>query len=128
MHYYIFTLGCQMNISDSERIVKKLENEGYKSAPEQEADLIVVNACSVRQKAVDRIWGGIKKWQKQDKKIIITGCVLPSDRKKLSARGIEYRDFCDDEFFDLIPQTSSPISYVPIMTGCDNFCSYCAVP
>ena len=42
-----------MNISDSQRIATKLEDLGYKSAPEKEADLVVVNACSVRQHAVD---------------------------------------------------------------------------
>lgn len=86
--YYILTLGCQMNVSDSERIATKIESLGYKSAPEKDADLVIVNACSVRQRAVDRIWGGIKKWQKSDKKVIITGCVLPADRQKLNTRDV----------------------------------------
>ena len=117
-----------MNISDSERIATKLESLGYKSAPEKEADLVVVNACSVRQKAVDRIWGGIKKWQAQNKQVLLTGCVLPQDQKKFAQKGIDYKNFQDDNFFDINPKNPSFITYIPIMTGCDNFCSYCAVP
>ncbi len=131
-----------MNISDSQRIATKLEELGYKSAPEKEADLVVVNACSVRQHAVDRIWGGIKKWQKASKKILITGCVLKEDRKKLKERGIDFFEIKDldklenplyddramMDYFNIKPKISGNVAYIPIMTGCDNFCSYCAVP
>ena len=149
MTYYIFTLGCQMNISDSWRIATQLEKLGYQSAPKKEADLVVVNACSVRQKAVDRIWGGIKKWQKSGKKIIITGCVLKEDQKKFNQKGIDFIKISDLtkidhilrqnfntsqygsihlNYFHIKPKISGKIIYIPIMTGCDNFCSYCAVP
>jgi len=144
-----------MNVSDSQRIATKLERLRYKSASEQEADLVVVNACSVRQKAVDRIWGGIKKWQESGKRIIITGCVLPADQKKLKAKNIIFSNIRDLanlkkipkessnilqnigrpakdniclDYFDIKPKMNSKIVYIPIMTGCDNFCSYCAVP
>ena len=77
-----------MNKSDSERIGTVLENVGYKSASEiNEADLIVVNMCSVRQSAVDRIYGRIKNFaklraQNPRLKTILTGCILKSDLKK----------------------------------------------
>ena len=58
MKYQLITYGCQMNKSDSERIAAFLENRGYKPASkENEANLIVVNMCSVRQSAVDRVFG-----------------------------------------------------------------------
>jgi len=117
-----------MNISDSQRIATKLESLGYKSAPEKEADLVVINACSVRQHAVDRIWGGVKKWQKAGKKIQVTGCVLASDRKKLITKGVEFIETNNLINFSIEPKIRESIAYITIMTGCDNFCSYCAVP
>lgn len=133
-----------MNISDSQRIETKLKELGYGSAPEEEADLIVVNSCSVRQKGIDRIWGGIKKWKTKNKQILITGCVLESDRKKYKERGINFLHIDDlpkinsklsidnnktaRHYLEIVPVFSGKIAYIPIMTGCDNFCSYCAVP
>ena len=64
MQYRIITFGCQMNKSDSERIATVLEKIGYKPAPAiNGADLIVVNMCSVRQSAVDRVYGLTKKFK-----------------------------------------------------------------
>ncbi len=123
MKYIIKTYGCQMNESDSERIASFLKSKGYKSAPNMEgADLIVVNACSVRQTAIDRILGLKPKFKKLKSKKILTGCVLKSDKRKF------------EEFFDEVVsieefyKTSINSSLIPIMTGCNNFCSYCVVP
>jgi len=136
--YHIITFGCQMNTSDSERITTLLEKEGYKSAPEKEADLVLVNACSVRQHAVDRIWGGIKNWKKDNKKILITGCVLPTDRKKFKEHRVDFIETQDLpkefeknkllDYFEIEPKRDTKTAFVTIMTGCNNFCSYCAVP
>lgn len=126
--YFIFTLGCQMNVSDSQRIAVMLEKMGLKPTCEKDAQLIIVNACSVRQKAVDRIWGKVNQWQKAKKKIWLTGCVLPVDKKKFAQKGIGYLNFHDKDFLKIVPKKTSAIAYIPIMMGCDNFCSYCAVP
>ena len=117
-----------MNLSDSQRIATKLEEIGYKSAPEKEADLVVVNACSIRQHAVDRIWGGIKNWKKAGKKIIITGCVVKKDQKMLAEKDIEFIETKNFINFSIVPKMSGKTAFITIMTGCDNFCSYCAVP
>ena len=87
-----------MNKSDSERIASVLEEIGYKKASrENEANLIVVNMCSVRQSAVDRVYGLAKKFKelktqnsrqrrgspKATKlKTILTGCILKEDLKE----------------------------------------------
>jgi len=133
MKYFIATYGCQANKADSERIAWRLENMGYeKSNSENEADLIVINACSVRQSAIDRVYGKVKKFanlknQKSKIKIIVAGCLLEADREKLEHQVDEI--WHPDKYFNCTPIYSSKTSaFVPIMTGCNNFCSYCAVP
>lgn len=84
--YYIQTFGCQMNHNDSERISAFLNSLSFENVekPEQ-ADLLIVNTCSVRQSAEDRVFGMIKNWQKlRDKNpnliIAITGCMPGRDK------------------------------------------------
>ena len=82
MKYFIATYGCQANKADSERIARKLEDAGYiKTSRIEKSDLIVLNACAVRQAAMDRVYAKIS-WYR-NKKIILAGCVLPQDMKKL---------------------------------------------
>lgn len=188
MHYYIKTFGCQMNISDSERIASFLENSGYALATEiSGADLIIFNTCGVRQMAEDRVYGQVHNLKKANPKIkiVLTGCL--ANRKDVQRRLKNKVDlFCEIKDFiekisnlefrisnqvsisnDLIskrnddsslknsklnqnskfkiqnyPINQENIAYlsiqpkhsndfqasVPIMTGCNNFCSYCVVP
>jgi tRNA-2-methylthio-N6-dimethylallyladenosine synthase len=149
-----------MNKSDSERIASVLEEIGYEKSPnENEADLILINMCSVRQSAVDRVYGMAKKFAKLKTlnpklKTILTGCILKEDKKKFQKefdlvldiknlpnwpkilnrkknsliqpwRINEYRCF----YLKVKPKYSNNFSaFMPIMTGCNNFCSYCVVP
>lgn len=150
MKYCIITYGCQMNESDSEKIAARLEHQGHKPAKNEEAaDLIVLNCCSVRQAAMHRVYDKINKYSGK-KKIILAGCILPKDKKMLKEKiGAIWHP---DEYFEcspphtaslrgaplpagqrgnpeqLPPSPHSAPAYVPIMTGCNNFCSYCAVP
>jgi len=76
-----------MNKSDSERIQRVLNNMGFKwTANEEEASLIGIIACSVRQKSIDKVYSKIQKWNKwKNKKNLITfasGCILPADKEK----------------------------------------------
>lgn len=87
MKYHIVQLGCQMNISDGERVQKVLEEIGFTPTDNaEEANLIGVIACSVRQKGIDKVYNLISKWNKwKNKKNLLTfvsGCVLPSDKQK----------------------------------------------
>ena len=91
MRYHLVPLGCQMNQSDSERIRAVLESLGYRRTDvEEEADLLGVVACSVRQKAIDKVYTRIHKWNawKKERAIVtfVSGCILPADREKFVDR------------------------------------------
>lgn len=116
-----------MNKSDSEKIALILGKRGYKLASkESEAGLIVINVCSIRQSAVNRVYSQVDKYHGK-KKIILAGCVLAKDKNKLIDKVSEF--WQPDKYFECSPiyQNKSSV-FVPIMTGCNNFCSYCVVP
>ena len=145
-----------MNISDAERVASVLEKLKYKETSNiNEADLILITMCSVRQSAVDRIYGLIEKFKKlrlsnPKLKTILTGCILKKDRKKFAKNFYYVIDIKDIKnlsrllgnresstklrpeelnYLDIAPKYSSKFSAnVPIMTGCNNFCAYCVVP
>lgn len=154
MKYHITTFGCQMNKNDSERVAGLLESLGFvEASSEEEADFLLINTCSVRQMAEDRVVGLFKKWKefkkKNPKKVIaITGCLPGRDndgklKKKfpevdlffpiddliklpewLGQLGLNIKDYLSIE-----PKNSSPYkAFVSIQTGCNNFCAYCVVP
>ncbi|MDP2910595.1 MAG: radical SAM protein, partial [bacterium] len=149
MKYFLITFGCQMNTSDSEKIAEIFEKTGYKSASNiNEADLVLVNMCSVRQSAVNRVYGVIEKLKKlrttnHKLQTILTGCILKKDKRKFEKLFDLILDIKDlknwpKEFkknnikFSKTSNISARLpagtAYIPIMTGCNNFCSYCVVP
>lgn len=88
MKYHLITLGCQMNVSDSERVKTILEDKlGYQwTDDEQEAGLLGILACSVRQKAIDKVYSRIHAWNKQKNKrhliTFVSGCILAQDKER----------------------------------------------
>ncbi|MCA9912645.1 MAG: tRNA (N6-isopentenyl adenosine(37)-C2)-methylthiotransferase MiaB, partial [Anaerolineae bacterium] len=80
--YHIWTLGCQMNVSDSQRLASELERMGHQAALHpDEADIFVVNTCVVRQSAEDKAYGRLLelqalKQQQPDKVIGVMGCLV----------------------------------------------------
>ncbi len=140
MKYHIITYGCQMNESDSEKIASLLQQQGHKPVKsEADANLIVLNCCSVRQAAIHRVFAKVHEHFK-NKKVIVAGCILETDKEKIKDKVAEF--WHPDSYFECNPleiiNSPSPplklrggwgaLSYVPIMTGCNNFCSYCVVP
>ncbi len=90
MKAYIETFGCQMNENDSERIIYLLETSGYKRIYDMEdSDLIVLNTCTVREKAKNRLYGHIgnlKKLKEKNKNILICigGCAAQDLKEKIT--------------------------------------------
>jgi tRNA-2-methylthio-N6-dimethylallyladenosine synthase len=169
-NYHIQTLGCQMNYSDTERIETVLNKLGLNKVKKMDdADLIIFNTCSVRQKAEDRVYGqmnNISKLRKKRPGLVsgITGCMVKKTSTGLLAENdpsvekLKELDFSlriEDlpklpqileelwpkyelaeineanlkNYFKIYPAYSSTFqAFVPIGTGCDNFCTYCIVP
>lgn len=160
---FIDTLGCQMNKSDTERIVGMLSHFDYvRTENEYEADLFIVNTCAIRQLSVDKAysrlgyWGKIKRENKErDIKIAIAGCVSNLEKEQLLKKfpyldlvfgtrniyelpkllkEIEEKRLCALDDMPIVENDYSIIrdksvnAWLPIMEGCNNFCSYCVVP
>ena len=143
-----------MNKAESAHIASYLEAEGYTATNDpHDADIIVLNTCVVRQSAEDKIIGhlgylkGIKK-EYPDKKIILTGCFVKDSKDSIQEQ-FPHIDLafppgafqimedwignvCSSGIRkerDLLPaEYESPCAYLPIIQGCNNFCSYCIVP
>ncbi len=118
MKYWIATHGCQMNQSDSERIAAVLEKNGYQLAPAKErADLVIFNACSVRQSAIDRVCGQVNSLKEKltttdrpsAKKFVLTGCILEKDREKLAKNFDFILDIKDSEDWPRILKPKSRV-------------------
>ena len=142
--YHIWTIGCQMNKAESERLGSFFEQRGYRAtATTEEADVIVLNGCVVRQSAENRIINKLHalkslKMGRPSLTLALTGCLVNSDIEQLEKKfpHVDYFFKPGDypqwlekaEWTHALPQHPSPSVYVPIIQGCNNFCSYCIVP
>jgi len=119
MKYHLLTYGCQMNKNDSERITGMLLDFGYEASPQYEdADLIILNTCSVRQSAEDRVYGMMKNFVKLKGKnpnliVVVTGCMAGRDKDgKIKSRLPEVDIFLPTEDLvklpDILAQRLSP--------------------
>ena len=142
--YHIWTIGCQMNKAESERLGSHLEGIGHQAAANaEEADLIVLNSCVVRQSAENRVISKLKslkalKEANAGLTIAVTGCMVNSEATHLKARFPHVDWFFEaggqppfleaPDSEDILPRYPQPSTFVPIMQGCDNHCAYCIVP
>jgi tRNA-2-methylthio-N6-dimethylallyladenosine synthase len=148
----IRTFGCQMNVHDSDRMRRMILDAGYAEVHSyEEADLVILNTCYVRENAVDRVRGHLGELNRlrregRVKKVALTGCIGASDESaELQRRyGIDlvlgtHNTYDLAEFIGLptMQETYTPdlpgtegehAAFVTIMTGCNYQCSYCIVP
>jgi tRNA-2-methylthio-N6-dimethylallyladenosine synthase len=88
--FYLETFGCQMNVHDSEKVIGTLQQQGYtKVEIEEDADLILYNTCSIRDKAEQKVFNRLndyKKLYKQGKRFGVLGCVAQQEGEKIFER------------------------------------------
>jgi tRNA-2-methylthio-N6-dimethylallyladenosine synthase len=164
---HIITMGCQMNVYDSEKMETLLAPMHYRPTEDLEkADLVLVNTCSVRKKAEDKVYSLLGRLARVKSKkphliIAVGGCVGQQEGYALLKRAphvdIVFGTFALRRLPDLVrqvtklrrhvvdvdetghpdeptyvkpsvPQGGRASAFVTIMTGCDNFCTYCVVP
>ena len=157
--YFIKTFGCQMNVYDSWRIAAMLDARGMTPTKNvSDADIIILNTCSVREKATNKVFselGRIRDAKKTDALFGIIGCVARETGANAFHRIPELNfvlgpqsyhklpEIIDDpdtkllnidltgleKFDELPPMTTAPtVSYIPIQEGCNHCCTYCIVP
>ncbi len=160
---YLETYGCQMNVSDSERVATALGRDGYEmTADELSADVILLNTCSVREKAEHKLYSRVGRIRHVDRPkpvIGVMGCVAQLEGETLFNK-IEGVDFVlgtravgrvadiigrvydgEEGIVDLgerevdydwtVADThrhSPYVAFLPIIEGCNKFCTYCIVP
>jgi len=88
--YRVKSFGCQMNVYDGERMAELLADRGLSPAPEgQEADLVVLNTCHIREKAAEKVYSDIGRLRKEDGTrplIAVAGCVAQAEGEEIMAR------------------------------------------
>ncbi|HWX93326.1 MAG TPA: tRNA (N6-isopentenyl adenosine(37)-C2)-methylthiotransferase MiaB [Terriglobales bacterium] len=106
--FYLETFGCQMNVHDSEKVIGTLISEGYRQVPTvEEADLILYNTCSIRDKAEQKVFHRLadyKKLQKQGKVFGVLGCVAQQEGEKIFERAPHVSMVCGSASYRNLPQ------------------------
>ncbi len=150
--FHIITFGCQMNEYDSAILNNLLKKEGFLQVSKPEdADIVIINTCSVRGKPEEKGISIAKHFKKMSKFVILMGCTAQQKGEDLLKvadlvvgtknfqiipealkRGVKSQAFldlktaCDFNFSGR--SAKKVLEYVVIQEGCDNFCSYCVVP
>lgn len=163
---YIHSYGCQQNVSDGEKIKGSLSKIGYDFTDNtDEAQLILLNTCAVRENAEDRVFGnigGMKHLKEKNRELIIGVCGCMAQQKHIADKikdayrqvDLVFGTFAYNDLYVMLweviskririfnlSENSLEISedflqlrddniraFVPIMYGCNNFCTYCIVP
>jgi tRNA-2-methylthio-N6-dimethylallyladenosine synthase len=152
--FHVWTLGCQMNHSDSEEMAGALLSAGCAEASDVEsADLIVINSCAIREAAEQKVIGrmghlaNLRRANPQ-LRVVLTGCSVrtdnahtlhkrypevdlflrPDEEPELTARLGLFGPTAPGRMSETVRRDSTLSAWLPIIYGCDKTCTYCIVP
>jgi len=115
--FYLETFGCQMNAHDSEKVVGTLVQEGYRQVETvEQADLILYNTCSIRDKAEQKVFhrlADFKKLQAQGKKFGVLGCVAQQEGEKIFERAPHVSLVCGSASYRKLPEMLAQLEAAP---------------
>jgi len=141
--FFIKTFGCQQNVADSERIESFYRSRGFVPAEKQEeADVLILNTCVIRDKAEERVYGLVRSLKEQlgdaSPHIVITGCLVGAAAREPSGKMMKRLTgrLPDAEFlpleevgFEHVPvRAPGKSASIVISNGCNNYCAFCIVP
>ncbi len=103
--FYIETFGCQMNVHDSEKVAGLLLGRGYRvAASPADADLMLYNTCSIREKAAQKVFSRLGEWRGEKRKIIgVLGCVAQQEGEEIFERAPWVRLVCGSASYRKLP-------------------------
>ena len=105
--YHVKSFGCQMNVYDGERMGELLDAEGMAATSEAEADLVVLNTCHIRERAVHRVYSEIGTLKREDGSrpmIAVAGCVAQAEGAEVSRRAREVDIVVGPQAYHRLPQ------------------------
>ena len=140
MRYFVETYGCTMNFGEGRELSEVMASLGYEPAADaEEADVVVLNTCTVVETTEKRMLSRISELRKQGKKVIVTGCMAQVQPKRISIRLpdspiVRFEDY--GRFGDIVEErygrAGAPVrletsadAILPIAQGCLGHCSYC---
>ena len=152
--FHLWTIGCQMNKADSQRLATALEQLGLRPVDRaDDADVVVMNSCVVRQNAEDKVVGRLNamrplKKERPDRVVALMGCMVGPKTDELAKRFPYVDVFMRPQEYgplldlvgerlgldwqgcvgSLAPTEPDVTCYVPIIHGCDLMCTFCIIP
>src|SRR5580704_6056301 len=119
--FYLETFGCQMNVHDSEKVIGTLVHEGYRQVETvEQADLILYNTCSIRDKAEQKVFHRLADYKKllaQGKKFGVLGCVAQQEGEKIFERAPHVSLVCGSASYRNLPQMLAQLENAPENTN-----------
>jgi tRNA-2-methylthio-N6-dimethylallyladenosine synthase len=138
---FVLTHGCQMNEYDSAKMADVLaRSHGYtRTHDAEEADLLLLNTCSIREKAQEKVFselGRWRDWKNADPRRLIGvgGCVASQEGQAIARRAPQVDLVFGPQTLHRLPQlvdqarAEGPTAFVSVMEGCSKYCSFCVVP